>query len=91
MGMAHPCPLTRRPIGDPFDLRSVPAKLVPVDLPVDFIVVLEQQERTGQGERIARSARERGCGAQGEHVFVKIGLRADGIDTNICTHPRITP
>jgi hypothetical protein len=42
MGMTRPYPLTRRPIGDPVDRRSVPAKLVPVDLPVDVVVVLEQ-------------------------------------------------
>jgi hypothetical protein len=78
MGMVHGRPLTRRPIGDPVDLRSVPAGLVLVDLPVDVVVVLEQQERAGQGERIERSARERGWSAPGEHVFVKIGGRADG-------------
>jgi hypothetical protein len=78
MRVVHGCPLTRWPIGDPVDLRSVPARLVLVDLPVDVVVVLEQQERAGQGERIARSAHERGWSAPGEHVFVKIGLRADG-------------
>jgi hypothetical protein len=74
MGVVHMRPLTRRSIGDPVDLRSVLAELVLVDLPVDVIVVLEQQKRTGQGERIARSARERGWSAPGEHVFVKIGV-----------------
>jgi hypothetical protein len=72
MGMVHVIPLTRWPIGDPVDLRSVLAGLVLVDLPVDIVIVLEQQERAGQGERIARSARERGWSAPGEHVFVKI-------------------
>jgi hypothetical protein len=78
MRMVHECPLTRWPIGDLVDLRSVLAGLVLVDLPVDIAVVLEQQERAGQGERIARSARERGWSAPWEHVFVKIGMRADG-------------
>jgi hypothetical protein len=78
MGMVHGRPLTRWPIGDPVDLRSVLAKLVLVDLPVDVVVVLEQQERAGQGERVARSARERGRSAPGEHVFVTIGRQADG-------------
>ena len=78
MRMVHERPLTRLPL----------AGLVLVDLPVDVVVVLEQQERAGQGERIARSARERGWSAPGEHVFVKIGVRADGCDTNICTYPR---
>jgi hypothetical protein len=58
MRMGHRVPPTRWPIGDPVDLRSVPAKLVQVDLPVDVVVVLEQQERAGQGERVVRSARE---------------------------------
>jgi hypothetical protein len=68
MGMVHGCPLTRASL----------AGLVLIDLPVDVVVVLEQQERAGQGERIARSARERGWSAPGEHVFVKIGGWADG-------------
>jgi hypothetical protein len=34
--------------------RISPAGLVLVDLPVDVVVVLKQQERAGQGERIAR-------------------------------------
>lgn len=78
MRMVHGFPLTRVPIGDPVDLRSVLAGLVLIDLPVDVVVVLEQQERAGQGERSARSARERGSSALGEHVFVKIGDRVDG-------------
>jgi hypothetical protein len=89
MGMAHGCPLTRWPIGDPVDLRSVLTEFVLVDLPVDVVVVLEQQERTGQGERIARSARERGWSASGEHVFVTIRGRTDGMCTNIRTYPRM--
>jgi hypothetical protein len=32
--------------------------LVPIDLPVDVIVVLEQQERAGQSERIERALRK---------------------------------
>lgn len=78
MGMVHLRPLTRWPIEDPVDHRSVLTELVLVDLPVDVVVVLEQQKRTGQRERIARSARERGWSASGEHVFVKIRVRADG-------------
>ena len=78
MRMGRPRPLTRRPTGDPVDRPSVPTRLVLVDLPVDVVVVLEQQERTGEGKRIARPARERKWGALGEHVFVKIGARADG-------------
>lgn len=62
MGMVHGCPLTRASL----------AVSVQIDLPVDVIVVLEQQKRTGQRKRIARSARERVRGASGEHVFVKI-------------------
>jgi hypothetical protein len=32
--------------------------LVPVDLPVDYIVVLEQEERAGETKRIERAPRE---------------------------------
>jgi hypothetical protein len=78
MGMPHRRPLTRRPLEDPLDPRAVPTGLVLVDLPVDVVVVLEQQERAGQGERVARSAREREWSAPGEHVFVTIGADADG-------------
>jgi hypothetical protein len=70
--------LTRRPIGDPGDLRSVLTELVLVDLPVDVVVVLEQQERADQGERTVRPAHERGWSALGEHVFVTIRRCADG-------------
>ena len=49
VGMVYGCPLTRASL----------AVSVQIDLPVDAIVVLEQQKRTGQGERVARSARER--------------------------------
>jgi hypothetical protein len=52
-------------------MRISLAWLVLVDLPVDVVVVLEQQERAGQGERIAHSARERGWSAPWEHVFVR--------------------
>ncbi len=67
-------------------LRPLPASLVLVDLPVDVVVVLEQQERAGQGERSARSARERGWSALGGTCVRKIGGGADGRDTNICTY-----
>jgi hypothetical protein len=33
-------------------------RLVPVDLPVDGVVVLEQEERAGETERIERAPRE---------------------------------
>jgi hypothetical protein len=36
-----------------------PSSLVLVDLPVDFAVVLEQQERAGQAERTERALRKR--------------------------------
>jgi len=59
-------------------IQSTAAGLDLIDLPVDVVVVLEQQERAGQGERVARSPRERGWSAPWEHVFVKIGALADG-------------
>jgi hypothetical protein len=55
----------RRPFACPL------TELVLVDLPVDVVVVLEQQERAGQGECIAHSAREGGWSAPREHVFVR--------------------
>jgi hypothetical protein len=44
--------------------------LIPVDLPVDEAVVLEQEKRAGQSERIERALRERGLWRGSEHVFV---------------------
>jgi hypothetical protein len=75
------------PVDAPHARRVLPARLTPsvtdlpvtrplaglvlVDLPVDVVVVLEQQERAGQGERGERSSRERGWSAPWEHVFVR--------------------
>lgn len=50
---------------------DAPARLVRVDLPVDLVVVLEQQERAGQPERTKRALRERWLLLGGEHVFVR--------------------
>jgi hypothetical protein len=36
-----------------------PKVLVPIDLPVDGLVVLEQQERAGQAEGTERAPRKR--------------------------------
>ncbi len=58
--------------------RTSLAGLVPVDLPVDVVVVLEQKERAGQGERLQGAPRDRGSEAGREHVFVKIGEPSDG-------------
>jgi hypothetical protein len=47
----------------PAERRSMHVKdrtrLVPIDLPVDVVVVLEQQERAGQAKRIERALRKR--------------------------------
>jgi len=45
--------------------------LVPVDLPVDVVVVLEQQERAGQAQGVERALRELGGCLVGEHLFVE--------------------
>jgi len=46
-------PAQRRPVW--MDLRN---RLVPVDLPVDVVVVLEQEERAGQAQGAERALRE---------------------------------
>jgi hypothetical protein len=53
--IVEPSHAQRCPVG-----MVCPAELVVVDLPVDVIVVLEQQERAGQPERTERALRERG-------------------------------
>jgi len=46
-------------------------RLVPVDLPVDVAVVLEQQERAGQAQGVERALRELGGRLGCEHLFVE--------------------
>jgi hypothetical protein len=46
------------------------AELVLVDLPVDVMVVLEQQERAGHASSTERALRKLCSGRLGEHVFV---------------------
>jgi hypothetical protein len=46
------------------------AGLVLADLPVDLVVVLEQQERAGHADGTERALRKLGCRRAGEHVFV---------------------
>jgi hypothetical protein len=46
------------------------SRLIPVDLPVDVVVVLEQQERAGEAEGTERAPREGGGWWTGEHMFV---------------------
>jgi hypothetical protein len=50
-------------------MRGV-AGLVLADLPVDLVVVLEQQERAGHADCTERALRKLGFGPIGEHVFV---------------------
>jgi hypothetical protein len=54
------------------DAFVVAAGLAEVQLPVHFVVVLEQHERAGQGDSVAQAAREwrAGFGRSIEHVFV---------------------
>jgi hypothetical protein len=47
-------PAKRRPVR-----MGHPKVLVPIDLPVDVVVVLEQQERAGQAEGTERALRKR--------------------------------
>ena len=59
----------------PAQLRSVRMNrrlmLVPVDLPVDVVVVLEQEERANEAECAERVLRGHGRSRRGEHVFVR--------------------
>jgi hypothetical protein len=45
--------------------------LVPVDLPVDVVVVLEQEERADQADRAERVPGGLEGAWAGEHVFVR--------------------
>jgi hypothetical protein len=47
------------------------AQLVLADLPVDLVVVLEQQERADEAKRTERALPNRRCSSWGEHVFVR--------------------
>jgi hypothetical protein len=52
--------------------------LVPVDLPVDMMVVLEQEERAYEAEGTERALGDGTVGRVGEHVFVRYDrLRTD--------------
>jgi hypothetical protein len=44
--------------------------LVLVDLPVDGVIVLEQQERANHMQRSKQALHERWCVGRTEHVFV---------------------
>jgi hypothetical protein len=46
-------------------------QLVLADLPVDLVVVLEQQERADEAKRIERALPDLRCSSWGEHVFVR--------------------
>jgi hypothetical protein len=46
-------------------------RLVLADLPVDLVVVLEQQERADEAKRIERASPSLRCSSWGEHVFVR--------------------
>jgi len=65
--------LWRRSLARP---RLEPRALIPLDLPVDLVVVLEQQEREHQARRgeytPASSVAGEGCLCRGgEHVFAR--------------------
>lgn len=62
-----------------------------IDLPVDVIVVLEQQERARQAQRTECALRKFVASCGGEHVFVKIGMPTDGNGANVCTHWPLSP
>jgi hypothetical protein len=46
-------------------------QLVLADLPVDLVVVLEQQERADEAKRTERTPPDLRCSSWGEHVFVR--------------------
>jgi hypothetical protein len=61
----HPCSQRR-------SMRMIYlAQLVLADLPVDLVIVLEQQERADEAKRIERAPPDRRCSSWGEHVFVR--------------------
>jgi hypothetical protein len=55
----------------PAGLVADPFVPIPGDLPIDWIVVLEQEERTGQCQPSAGSLHERRCPNETEHMFVE--------------------
>jgi hypothetical protein len=56
--LARPAPAQTPAQRGPMRMTGL-SSLVLVDLPVDFAVVLEQQERAGQAERTERALRKR--------------------------------
>jgi hypothetical protein len=56
-------------------IRFAPVVLVPVDLPVDVTVVLEQQERAGEAKHIEHALRRVRCSHWAEHMFVQYERR----------------
>jgi hypothetical protein len=64
------------------------AWLVLADLPVDLVVVLEQQERTGHAYSTERALRKLGFRRVGEHVFVSYeAVRTDSLRTCVRVAP----
>ena len=63
---ATPWPAQPRPVW----MGRLRQWLVQVDLPVDVVVVLEQQERAGETQGAERALRERGAVCRSEHLFV---------------------
>ena len=70
-------PAMRRPVYGHFrsqrcSMRMIYlAQLVLADLPVDVVIVLEQQERADEAKRIERAPPGLRCSSWGEHVFVR--------------------
>ncbi len=61
----HPCSSRR-------SMRMIYlTQLVLADLPVDLVVVLEQQERADEAKRTERTPLDLRCSSLGEHVFVR--------------------
>ena len=63
---ATPWPAQRRSVW----MDRLRLVLVQVDLPVDVVVVLEQNERAGETQGAERALRERGVLCRSEHLFV---------------------
>jgi hypothetical protein len=77
-GRAHlPWPTMSKPLLDNPSAQRRPMRmlqpglLVLVDLPVDVVVVLEQQERAGKASRTERALRKLRCSRRREHVFAR--------------------
>ena len=87
-GLRLPGTPARRSAGPPAQRRSMRmiylGRLLLVDLPVDVVVVLEQQEGAYEAKRTERALPQGGCSVRREHVFVRYdGRRTEALRTYV--------